>query len=211
MNLINIRSGKANTPTGGSECYVFYTPRPEAEGTNKVESFIGKAAREFRGQPNKPITEHGSTIVVPSLSDIPEDIGGRFAASTYIAQEGVILKVYAKQRQGWRSTMKHCVMFLRVRENAAHRIVKFTPTANNALALDWLGVQGRFDILTLKEAEAFGAKVIEMTRRLSEGSDQGLIVDEILEPESMSPVGFKETAEGKMIPRLKRRRQIEEA
>lgn len=210
MNLISVKSGKANMQTATSECYVFYTPRPATEGEQRVETFIGKAAREFRGLPNSVIREHGSAIVVPSLSDMPQEIGGLFATANYQVQDGVILKLYAKRRIGWNGTMKHVVVFIRAREHAAHRVIKFSPVPSNQLAMPWLGVQGRFDIISLKEAEAFGARVIGATRKLSEGSDSALITDEVLEAETLSPIRFKEASNGVMIPQLKRRRRIEE-
>jgi hypothetical protein len=196
--------------TNTSECYVFYTPRPDIEGSQRVETFVGKAARDFRGFPTAPLREHGSPIVVPSLSDMPQEIGGSFATATYQVQDGVILKLYAKKRMGWNAVMKHCVMFLKAREHAAHRVIRFRPNPSNRLALDWLGVQGRFDILTMKEAEAFGARVIEATRRLSDGSDSSLVTDEIIEAETFAPIGFKEASNGVLIPHVKRRRKIED-
>lgn len=211
MNLISVKSGKANMQNASSECYIFYTPRPELEGAQRVETFIGKAAREFRGFPTAPVKEHGSPVVVPSLFDMPQEIGGSFAAATYQVMDGVVLKLYAKKREGWNGVMKHCVVFLKAREHAAHRIIRFRPVQSNSLALDWLGVQGRFDIITLREAEAFGARVIEATRKLSDGSDFSLIQDQVLEPETLAPIGFKETESGVLIPHLKRRRKIEEA
>lgn len=210
MNLISVKSGKANMQTASSECYVFYTPRPATEGEQRVETFIGKAAREFRGYPNSVIREHGSAVVVPSLSDMPQEIGGLFATANYQLQEGVILKLYAKKRVGWNGTMRHVVVFLRAREHAAHRCLKFRPVACNQLSMEWLGVQGRFDIITLKEAEAFGARVIGATRKLSEGSEFSLIEEVVIEPETTSPIEFKEAGNGVLVPQIKRRRRIEE-
>ena len=140
---------------------------------------------------------------------MPEEIGGRFATANYQVSDGIILKVYAKKRVGWNGTMRHVVVFLKCREHAAHRMLKFYPVPSNALSMDWLGVQGRFDIISLAEAEAFGAVVMPITRKLSEGSDMALIDNIVLEEETLAPVGFVETAKGKLMPQLKRRRRIE--
>lgn len=209
MNLVQIKSGKANMAHSLSECYVFFTPRPSVDGANCVETFIGKAAKDFRSKMDAPIREYGNLLVVPSLSDMPAEIGGQFGQGTYQIRDGVILKIVCKKRVGWAATMKTAVQFIKVRENAAMRQLKFTPQPSNALAMDWLGVQGRFDVISLLEAEAFGAMINPAARKLSELTDNELIEITTIEPEIVAPVAMVAVGnEGKLMPTLKRRRKI---
>ena len=217
MNLINVKSGKVNARDSLSECFVFYTPRNEVDPEGFVETFVGKAAREMRYRGDQsytiPLREHGSPIVVPSLANMPQERGGSLATAHYEIADGVILKVCSKRRLGWNSTLRSSVVFLRMRETAAYQSVKFHPARSNALAMDTLGVQGRFDIITLEEAEAFGARVNPATRILASlDPDSDLTTVEVIEVATSEAVQLK-TLEGteRLMPIVPRRRKIDEA
>lgn len=211
MNLINIKTGKVNDDNSFSECYVFFSPRPSVDGESSLETFVGKAARELKGKPDASLREHGGAIVIPSLSNIPAEYGGQMATANYQIKDGTILKIQAKKRVGHNGMMRTAVMFIRARDNAAHRIVRFYPSASNALAMHWLGVQGRFDIITVEAAEAFGARINPATRQMSGMNDDGVLTAEVLEEEVMAPVQMVQVkGSTKLMPVVQRRRKVEE-
>lgn len=207
MNLIQVKTGKANGDNSISECFVFHTPiGPDQVG---VEPFIGKSARDLRGSPMPVVVEQSPPFVMPSYHNKEVSIGGAYATAAYRVADGVILKVMAKKRVGWNSVMQSYIQYLRVREGAAERRLQFTPTRTANLAFDWLGIHGRFDLITMEEAVAFGAHINEMSRRLYALSEASLVTMTELSPEATSPVTMKEVS-GKLVPTVRRKRHIEE-
>jgi hypothetical protein len=211
MTLINVKTGKANTQNALSELYAFYTPRPAVEGNNGIETFIGKAARDMRHMPTPPIREHGRAIVIPSIGNIPPDIGGQMASATYEVVDGTIIKLMAKRRVGgWNQVMQIACTFLQFRDGAAYRHLKFYPVRDNALSMDFLGVEGRFDVITLEQAEALGAELNPMTRKMAQLHDESMF-DIITLAEEETPAATMVPVEGseRMRPVIKRKRRIE--
>jgi len=188
--------GRANTRTAITEMFIFYVPKKGMRGT--VEAFLGKAAKDMARFPDCPISQYGTVMVVPSVSNIPEEVGGKTATVSYQIMDGTILKVFAKKRTGWKTPMDSAVLYLRVREGAAKRRIAVPCQESNALASPEFYIKGNFDIIKAEDVVAEGGKVNVLSSTLA-GREIDLLNIEVLEPEK-EPLKIKsvtmETSKG---------------
>lgn len=210
-SLLHAVTGKAVTSSGSCDLFVFVLPA--RNNSLATDTFIGKIAQKAAlTAQNSIVRSHTSPIVAPSVLNMPSEISGLFATTTFSVAEGTILKVSAKRRAGLRSLMTSATLFLRIRANAAAQSIKLRPTGIPNVTFNYLEVMGAFDIISCDEAEAFGARISPVNRALAmQHNSDSLLSIETLSPESEPPV-VSQTIEGSDTPMMvvQRRRVIEE-
>ena len=211
MNIITTITGRANQRTSTSELFVFLVPQAGMRVT--VETFLGKAVKEMRTFSDTPVRAHGQVQVIPSISTLPPEIGGKFATASYNVDDNVIVKIVGKRRSGWQRPLDTTLLYVRCRKGAAYRTIRMDCVPSNALSMPYLEVSGNFDMLTVDEVKAFGGKVNQMSETIARNSDRNIFTITVKEPEKQAPVKMVEVekADGSktLVPVVKRRRMLE--
>jgi len=125
-----------------------------------TEQFLDKAARSaITGGMDKPVNRVGLPQYMQSVPGTVPEISGQTIVQYFAIAEGEILKMFVQVRLGWGKLPKTGNVLLRVRANAAHQVLKFAMIDHPDVAFHEATVEGRFDVLTVEEAEAFGVHV----------------------------------------------------
>lgn len=95
---------------------------------------------------------------VQAIKELPEAQGGGWTQRTLQAKEGLVLQLFGSRRARWNSLLSSSNAYIRMRSSAALRKLTI-PTLQipGHSELHEVTVEGRFDVLSLAEAEALGA------------------------------------------------------
>lgn len=178
MSLIRCITGSESFSAGSASLIVTAVPTTDfAFPDNGI--FIGEAAKQGRyiATPNRPV------YLPASNNGVTEQ--GCYWDGTFMVPDGVVLRVFAKRREriaAGRATDYSGVVFIRAREDAAlyrltlQRIVHTQSTGADVL------VEGRFDVLSLREAGAAGVPLTNADLTLSRnGRAQSVLRAEVLQ------------------------------
>lgn len=107
--------------------------------------------------PNEALVKVHEDRKQDAIEGMPETQCGAWQTRTFTAQEGLILQIFGSRRQRWNSLMASSNFFIKMRANAAHRRI-ILPTLRIAgkSMRNEVAVEGRFDLITLEEAERLG-------------------------------------------------------
>lgn len=176
--LIETMTGNQNFPGKMAKAYVFVTPTtrfPRTEG----ETHLFTAAKEgIFG-----IRKHsggGRILAAEGMTDA----AGFFNQTTYDIPEGVLLKVFASKKPQASSQQRTGSLFLLAREHGPLQRVEVVLNDHPGATVTRCHVEGRFDILSLEDAEALGARVLPLNRRqFFAESVKGLLTRRQIAPE----------------------------
>ena len=108
---------------------------------------------------------------------------GQWHRANYLLPPRSILKLYGQRHAGQGHMDAKAMMFIRLREEACHRHVVMPLSRGTVGAQSAAFVNGRFDVMTLDEAEACGINVAAHFRRFYEPAAVRLFTDNIVSPE----------------------------
>jgi hypothetical protein len=154
--LINVTTGQENQSSGSAQVSVWHTPRLPQQRHLK-EAYLSGCAKnvEYRDI----ATSFGAPAFMQAVTGIPEEIGGRWVTQSYQIAEGEILKIFATRKGGYGQHKYTGNLLIGIREQAPLMRVRIpllsTPKSTRGVA----DITGRFDILTLPEAQARGVYV----------------------------------------------------
>lgn len=149
--LIDTLTGEQNW--NGSSCRfnVFWCPTNMKNHVGLKECHLGIAAKQARGN-----TSRVKTSKQPALVGLDEDMGVMWE-TRYEVPEGSVLKLGSFKSEG--TIQKSAQQYIRVREEAALRMVKFDiPNDHGRARFPYAYVRGHFDLLTVEEAAVYGVK-----------------------------------------------------
>ena len=152
--LISSTTGNENWEHASAKCQLFFTP---------TAAFAGKEVPIWRlskgDNPSVPVAQASTmrTAAAPGLIDA----FGFWNTSTYAIPEGVLLKLFAQRKNTSIGAGGHLLgsMFLRARNDAPLIRVSVGLIGDSRAAFTAVHTEGRFDVMSLAEAEARGAIV----------------------------------------------------
>jgi hypothetical protein len=156
MPTIDTLTGEVNLTSASAKAYIFHTPH--AGGRGVEERHLGLAAKSPQ---TSPVIRQVSPFpqCTPSVHGYPKDIGGQMIRMTYDIAEGEILKIFAMRRPGAGKVGVSCAQFIRVREGAALHTIAAKLLTDATVVEPFARFTGRFDLLTLEQAQAFGVVI----------------------------------------------------
>jgi len=199
-------SGKINAGQGSGKCLAFHAPHFAGLRSGEKEEFLGEAIRK-----EPTLGTKASMNRFPSRTNIKPVIGGEFWQSSFLLAEGEIIKIFATSTVGdnWLAPKKTASIFLRMRAEAALTRIKIGVPHGvpDSATPDWYAL-GRFDVLSVDEADELGVAILENARSQFSGSGyDALFKKEIIAPE----IKPKDTVEmeqvGDRLMRTKRKRR----
>lgn len=146
-----------------------YTGQQQGFGTMCQQNFFGHY--EGREQPMFQIARQGSTVRRNGTNTFKAASGnyiedyGSWTNISYEVPERFIMKLFAKKNTGWGNRQIAASVFLMARDTAAVRRIRFPLAQDQRWVLQHVETQGRFDILTLEEAETYGVTTSFVFRR----------------------------------------------
>lgn len=163
MPLLKVSSGNVNLRQNSGQVRVLHTPHKGGKGNKEV--WLDKASKE--GPTTAVIRRVGIPRLYASVPGRDSAIAGLACDQTFDIDEGEVIKVFVDVRASFGERPTRANVFLRIRAEAAHRVVEFGIT-NHASAEFTKGViEGTFDVLTLTEAIALGVVIAPHNRALS--------------------------------------------
>jgi len=153
------------------------------------------------------------TQTIPARINIRPEIGGKMFDTTWLLNEGEVYKVFAKGRMGGHLARERtAILFIKLRDDGPLTRIKATmpnvcPDANFS---EWT-ITGRFDILSLEEAEFEGINIIEHLRgQAAEHSVRNMFTVEQMEQERRSrPKIVMKRVGDRIMPVQRRRRSLD--
>lgn len=215
MPTIKTQTGNINRRSSSASVSVFHSPR---KGEKKVEKFINVMAKTANVHSAGLVTSIGSAQFAAAIPGVKPEIGGRFVTASYEIAEGEILKIHVNVRPGY-GTMEKCAAFyIRMRDEAAYRVVTIPLLTGNDLSYEEAKIEGNFDMLTVEQARAEGVLVKKKFEHLSEAVAVERVIGEntvVVEERSaqtvkeVKEVTNQQTGEVVTFVRRKRRRALE--
>lgn len=221
MPTIETVTGNSNLQEGSAQCRAFVVlPRDAISNRFKQEEkHLGQAVKD--AAMHSIITNVGRAVPMSAVTDLSKEQSGTVCRACYQVSEGTIIKVMFQKRGEWGKGVRTANIYLRVREEAAHR--RFVMRLNNnpsATERDAF-IEGRFDVLTPDEAAGYGVTTKDAFKKLFEPAKQRAAgVNEVVLDEAVSRkpthevVAEIEGTEGKggvrrKVTRRRRRRGIQ--
>jgi len=155
--------GAINASEGSGKAYLFHSPHALSVRAGEKETYASTAMSEC---PSLGIK--GSVIKLPARKNIRTDIGKEVFQTTLVLKEGEVFKVFAQSSalgERWNQRARTACQFIRVRADAPLNklLVKVPGTIKDSTFEHWF-IRGRFDVLTLAQAEEIGINVPEGVR-----------------------------------------------
>lgn len=148
--LISTTCGFENFETGSAKSYVFVVPTTEFK---LKEAHIGIVAKS-----GGPVRLAGSPEHYPAAPGMRDETG-RWTRANYEVPEGLVLKVFMQRNGHFGSMRVMASQLLRMRNNAAYRKVGTILTGNPHAQFSRVWIEGRFDLLSVADAEQYGVLI----------------------------------------------------
>lgn len=143
--------------------------------------------------PSEPVYALGRPTVLSAASSSVQE-QGRWFDQTFHVLEGVVLRISARKqvrvggRGGRNAAQESAVMFISPRADAALRRIEFMtiddPTSNRIPVV----IEGRFDVLSLRQAASLGATITPQDITLGTPEKvQSLLMMHVQSPEKSTP------------------------
>lgn len=210
MKFISLEAitGEINAAEGSGKAHLFHAPCSGSEREGEKEQFISTAVKECPALGTK-----GHAIKALSRRNIREDIGKAVYQTTWALKDGEVFKVFAKANTGgadWKFRERTACVFIKVRDGAPLTLLKVkVPGCIPDSQFPYWHIRGNFDVLTLAEAEALGALVLDSCRdHFSPSAVSALFEKEELAPATVAApvVATKEVGGRVMAVRVPRRK-----
>jgi hypothetical protein len=144
--MLSVTTGNENQKDGQCAFHLFYV---QNDGR---ELFAAKAAYLTENQPYFRMV--GQPMTEPSVIGYRKEMCGRWSTMTFEAEEGVILKVFAKRKPRWNALINQACMYLKVRaDGPKYNILMDTLQVLGKSQRTNVGITGRFDILPIHEVK----------------------------------------------------------
>lgn len=182
--LIETCTGNENFNHSSAKVYVLHQPSRDFPAAKSVHLFVlGKG-------PDATVT-NVSTRFVEAAPGLIDDFG-KWALTRFEVPEGMILKVYGQRKMGGvTGPGRHsgAAMLLRLRNDAALRRINMPLTGDERAHFSSIHpLTGKFDILTVAQAHAFGVNVDSFRSQMQEANVENVFAMETLEAEQAPPV-----------------------
>ena len=149
MPIIITTTGEANLKSSSAKVSIFHSPK-----NGSIERYLSQSAKI-----KDKVSQRGTAVFVPSIQGVLKEIGGSTITCTYDIASNELLKLFVKVKYGYGKMDRVGSVFLRVREGAAYRVLKIRTLDSVNVTFKSAKIEGCFDILTLNQAIADGAKV----------------------------------------------------
>lgn len=146
--IITALTGQENFPNGQCKVYLFVSPSTQFPGQEKN---IGVVARST----DPSVRLVGYPELISAAPGYREDMG-KWTRGTYDISENMVLKLFANRTVNGRRAMAN--QYLLMREGAALRRISINTTQWERGQFQSVTVEGRFDLITLREATALGVR-----------------------------------------------------
>ncbi len=202
--------GDVNRRSSSAKVILFHCSR--SGGGQEV--YISQAAKNSDGL----VTTVGFPQHSPAQMGIAMDVGGRMIKAGYSVRGGEVLKVFVNIRRGYSTMDRVGNFYIRVRPEAAYRVVKMKLLLDNTVTFKEASIEGNFDMLTVEEAMAEGVKCLQQHRQFADPINiERIITSNTIIAPARAPAPRKEvytvedaaTGETKTLVRNKKRRSIE--
>lgn len=153
--LLSAFTGDQNFPTGSSKLHLFFVPTRNHMGQELHVGIMAKGAN-----PNVPITS-SNVRRFAAMNGAPETLG-RWTQANYEIPDGVVLKLFASKRasmQGQRLTQHMAVIYVQARSQGAMNSIGFNLIPHERSPINRAEMQGRFDILSVRELAQMGVSL----------------------------------------------------
>jgi len=183
---VEFQTGNINAEEGSGKAYVFHSPCATSVRKGLKETFISNAINDCPALGVK-----GSTITHSARRNIQQEIGGKVFQSTWSLEDGEVFKLFAQGKVGgWNGRVRTAVLYVRLRaDGAMNRVHIQVPSVVRDTLFETWTITGRYDVLTMADAEAAGVLVLESCRAHGgEGPVSAMFRIEELAPEYRSPV-----------------------
>jgi hypothetical protein len=149
--LIVSHTGSETFPSGSAKSFTFVVPTRRHPGK---EVHIGIACKERR----QGFNQSGAPEFIPIAPGYKRELGV-WTRCTYDVPEGTVLKIFAQRSGGFGEMRIQGQILIQLRAQAAYRRIGSVLTGNEKANLRHANTEGRFDILTLDDAERLGIDI----------------------------------------------------
>lgn len=213
--VIKTISGSVNLRKQNAKAHFFHAPRKGGKGGREV--FLDKAtSNAATGGQDGVIHRSGTASFADAIPGTNPEIGGRMITQSFQIAEGEIIKAFINVRLSYGRLPRSASVFLRVREEAAYRRLRFNLIDHADTVFTHAEVEGNFDLITVEEAVAAGCHIPKAYLSFSDPSNIETVVDEdiIIREEKAARVIIteREVSDGdgttRVVRTRKRRRKI---
>ena len=206
-NIVTVL-GEVNMRNMSAQVMMFHCSK-----TGGIERFISQSAKVSDGI----VSAVGFAQFSPSQRGVNADMGGKMVSATYKILKNEIVKVFAKIKRGYGTLDKVGSIYLRVRPDAAYRVVKIKLLDMAGVEFKEAYIEGNFDVLTVEEAIAEGVKCLPQHRHFAEkvNVDRIITSNTVVAPEKAAApkkelhnIVNADTGEVKTVVRVKKKRSI---
>lgn len=188
MNLLETMQGKELFDGANATVAIFACP-DRVYTSFKEELNIDSAARKD----NIPVTRQQYKGKVSAWAEDARADLGSWTQAVYDCAEGMVFKIFAHKHTGHGSRTYNVNQFIRVRKNAAYREIRVQLTNDTRSRFQYATIKGRFDILSLEDAEKRGVKTNPRFKHTFKKDDVNRVMEFIeIEAEKASPVIVRE-------------------
>ncbi len=181
--IITTTTGNENFQTSYTKSYLFWIPcRAEPEGKEIHLTYAAKGG--LHG-----IEKVGNMEATPAAPGYRDEFG-KWYRCTYEVPEGTVLKLFAMRKVAEQTAGRHqtAALLLHVRENAPMYRIGVRLTGNPRASFSNVYTEGRFDVLTLDEAESLGVRVLPSRRRQFQHVETLITLEEMSPAHEAAPV-----------------------
>lgn len=176
--LIETLTGNQNFPGKLAKVYAFVVPSRRFPAPGEVPLFTAAKEATFG------VRKHsggGRILACEGMSDA----AGFFNQTTYEVPEGLILKVFATKKTPVSDGTRVGAVFIQTRADAALQRIEVVLNDHPGATITRAHIEGRFDVVSLEDAEKAGVRVLPMNRRtFFAESVKGLISRKVIAPET---------------------------
>lgn len=157
--LLQAHTGSQNFPDGSSKLHLFFVPTRRHAGQEQHIGFLAKGA-------NPDVRVTATNIMrMPAQNGAPTTLG-EWTSANYDVPEGVVLKLFGMKRvlhRGQHINTIMASMFICMRSGAALNSIDFALVDNPRSPIQRATIQGRFDILDIRQAAQLGISISPQT------------------------------------------------
>lgn len=178
---VEFQTGEINSEYGSGKCYIFHSPKSVGLRAGRRESYLSQAVQEC-----PELAVKGTNYTHLARNDVRREIGGYVYQSVWQLEDGEVFKLFAKARHGgWNARERTGCLYIQMRaDGAMNKVGIKVPNGIPDSVFPVWNTVGRFDVLTLEEAEALGVSVLDIGRvHCSPSSVEALFTVEQLEEE----------------------------
>lgn len=200
-------SGNINGANGSGKAYLFHSPTMGSLREGGKETYLSNAIQEAPDLATK-----GLSARFPARNNIRDEIGGTVYQHNYLLAEGEVFKIFASTNAAgdWNARQKTaCLLFSPRKEGTLYRVDIRVPCGVEDSTFEVWTLTGRFDIVSLEDAELRGLNVLENARyQFAPASVDKLFVKNVLDNELKALPKIEAKKVGDRVMRTSTRRRM---